>query len=184
MEVWKSVKGFEKYLAVSDEGRVKSFLRHPDGNILKAQVDNKGYLRLTCTIEGEKVRFKVHRLVAEHFVENPEGKEQVNHKDGNKQNNAVSNLEWVTASENALHAVHNGLWSAQYASTMRRNQEKITPIIATDIETGEVRYFKSMREAEREIGTRHINQVIRGLRRQAKGYTFRYAKGGDANVAI
>lgn len=183
MEVWKAVKGYEEYLAVSSQGRVKSFMRNPDGNILKAQTDNKGYLRLSCTINGKKVRFKVHRLVAEHFVDNPDNKPQVNHKDGNKRNNAVPNLEWVTMSENAVHAIKSGLWEAQHISTMKLNEARKTPIIATNIETGERLFFGSMSEAEREIGTRHINQVIKGIRRQAKGYTFRYAKGGDANVA-
>ena len=183
MEVWKSVKGYERYLAVSNQGRVKSFMRNPDGNILKPQADNKGYMRLSCTIERKKVRFKLHRLVAEHFIDNPDGKPQVNHKDGNKRNNAAYNLEWTTNAENARHAIASGLWETQYRGVMRANEAKKTPVIATHIETGESRYFGSMREAEREIGTRHINQVISGLRSQAKGFTFRYAKGGDANVA-
>lgn len=183
MEVWKPVKGYEKHLSVSNMGRVKSFMRNPEGNILKAQPDKKGYLRLRCTVEGKKLCFKVHRLVAEHFIDNPEGKPQVNHKDTNKRNNAASNLEWATNAENARHAIEHGRWDALFEGAKRCNDAKKTPIIATNIHTGERRYFESMGEAEREIGTKHINQVMKGLRGQAKGYTFRYADGGDANVA-
>lgn len=183
MEIWKPVKGYEKYLAVSDKGRVKSFMRNPEGNILKAQPDKKGYLRLRCTIERQKLCFKVHRLVAEHFIENPEDKPQVNHKDTNKQNNRVDNLEWVTNIENAHHAIENGRWETMFAGAKKANDAKRTPIIATNIDTGESLYFESMSEAERQLGTRHINQVMRGLRSQAKGYTFRYANGGDAHAS-
>lgn len=183
MEVWKPVKGYEQYLAVSSIGRIQSFMRDPDGYVLKVQPDKKGYLRLRCTVNQKKVCFKVHRLVAEHFIDNPDGKPQVNHKDGNKRNNRADNLEWATGSENAKHAIRSGLWDRQLAHTKRANDAKKTPIVATHIDTGETLYFDSMREAERVIGTRHINQVMRGLRSQAKGFTFRYAVGGDANVA-
>lgn len=178
------VKGYEKYLAVSSEGRVKSFMRDPDGYVLRAQADSKGYLRIRCTVERERVTFKVHRLVADHFIPNPDNKPQVNHKDANKKNNAVSNLEWVTNVENAHHALRNGLWDSVLEGSKRANEAKRTPIVAINIRTGERLYFDSMGDAERAIGTRHINQVIKGQRSQAKGFTFRYAERGDANVAV
>jgi hypothetical protein len=72
---------------------------------VKAQPNGKGYLRVRI---GGKRRF-VHRLVAEKYIPNPENKPQVNHKDGNKLNNSVGNLEWVTNQQNRDHAVKNGL---------------------------------------------------------------------------
>lgn len=74
---------------------------------LKPQPNGKGYLRVI--IGGH--RYFVHRLVAEKYIPNPEGKLQVNHKDGNKLNNSISNLEWVTNQENRTHAVNIGLHS-------------------------------------------------------------------------
>lgn len=76
-----------------------------NGHVLKPQPNGKGYLRVSI---GKKLHF-VHRLVAEKYIPNPEGKEQINHKDGNKLNNSADNLEWVTNQENRNHAVETGL---------------------------------------------------------------------------
>lgn len=87
---------------ITREGQV---INKHSNRILKPQPNGKGYLRV---ILGGK-RYFVHRLVAEKFIPNPENKEQVNHKDGNKLNNNVDNLEWVTNKENRKHAVENKL---------------------------------------------------------------------------
>ena len=180
MEQWKVVEGTYGALEVSDLGRVRSNLR--DGRILKTQKDNKGYQRLRMTIRREKRSFKLHRLVAQAFVPNPENKPQVNHIDGNKDNNAASNLEWVTNRENAQHAIRTGLWKSSMKAVNERNKLKLKPIIATNIVTGQQIYFKSIGAAERALDTRHITDVLKGKRRQAKGYVFAYKEGGDADV--
>ena len=180
MERWKVVEGTYGALEVSDLGRVKSNLR--DGRILKTQKDSKGYHRLRMTIKRERYSFKLHRLVAQAFVPNPENKPQVNHIDGNKDNNAASNLEWVTNKENAQHAVRTGLWKSSMKATKERNKLKLKPIIATNIATGQQMHFISIGSAERALGTRHITDVLKGKRRQAKGYVFAYKEGGDADV--
>ncbi len=107
MELWKEVEGTNGALLVSNSGRVKSLLR--DGRILKPTQDSKGYLRLRVTIGREKRSYKVHRLVAMAFVDNPNNKPQVNHINGDKTDNRASNLEWVTRKENVVHAFKHNL---------------------------------------------------------------------------
>ena len=99
-EVWQPVRGYEGLYEVSDTGRVKG----PRGP-RKPIFHYKGYLWVDLRCRGTHKWFYIHRLVATHFIPNPNQCPQVNHKDGNKTNNAVSNLEWCTASENNIHAV-------------------------------------------------------------------------------
>ncbi len=81
-----------------------------DGNAKKPQLDAKGYLRVQVYVNAKPATEKVHRLVARHFIKNPRNLPQVNHLDGDKTNNDVSNLEWVSNVENMQHAVENGLY--------------------------------------------------------------------------
>ena len=168
----KEIPGFPG-IYVTDSGEIFSELRH--GIYLKQQPDNKGYLRVRVTINGQKKQLKVHRVVAEAFVPNPMNKPQVNHKDGNKHNNRADNLEWVTNQENADHAMANGLWANVFAASKRTNDARKTPMLVTDLATGETVWFESMSDAERYCGTKHINEVLQGKRSHANGYTFRYA---------
>lgn len=172
MEVWKPINGYEGKYSVSSFGNVRN---DKTGHITPGRKTGHGYRKVTFYDHNKAIDTAyVHRLVAGAFLKKMPGETEVNHIDGNRWNNNISNLEWVSSSGNTEHAIDNGLL------TPWNNPRK--PIIATNIETGEEKYFKSMSIAEREIGTRHINLVIRGARSQAKGYTFRYADGGDANV--
>jgi NUMOD4 motif/HNH endonuclease len=114
MEIWHPCVGFETHYEVSNLGNVRSIermvnhycggLKVNPSNILKAGKSKNGYLTVSFCIDGVKSNQSVHRLVARAFIENESNKPQVNHKDGNKHNNNVNNLEWVTRSENGLHA--------------------------------------------------------------------------------
>lgn len=118
-EIWKPVKDFEGMYEVSNTGKVKSIKRSittssgrilpiPE-RILSGSKDTKGYLQVEFKKNGKRHIYFTHRLVAEAFLELKEGKNQVNHKDGNKLNNSVENLEWVTCQENIIHAWKNNL---------------------------------------------------------------------------
>lgn len=126
--MWKSVVGYEDYFEVSDDGLIRSVERFAERNrlgvkqrvcvkshILAQTPDKKGYMRVRSSIDGKKVTFKVHREVAKAFIPNPDDKEQVDHIDGNKLNNSVSNLRWVTNRENFEHSIVNGLRTGSFA---------------------------------------------------------------------
>jgi hypothetical protein len=101
------VKGYEDNYTVSDEGFV---LSNRTKTRLKRRISNCGYARIVLYKEGIPKQFSLHRLVATHFKLIPGNKPCVNHKDGNKNNCRVDNLEWCTYSENARHAISIGLW--------------------------------------------------------------------------
>lgn len=104
-ELWKDVEGYEGLYMISNLGRVKSL--HGSGRILKQS--GTIYLHVSFNKNGVQKGFLVHRLVGLAFIPNPDGKPEINHKDGDKHNNSVDNLEWVTPQENQLHSIRTGL---------------------------------------------------------------------------
>ena len=182
MEEWRPIQGTKGFIEVSNKGRVRSLLRG-EPRILKTQTDNKGYHRIRVTIEQEKRSYRVHREVAKAFIPNPEKLPQVNHRDGNKDNNSVNNLEWVTNQENAIHAIKNGLWNSVFESSQRENERRKKPVIGIDPE-GHLMRFESVSEAERYLDSRHISDVLKGKRSHVRGWTFAYAEGGDPDAVI
>ena len=122
-EEWRPVIGYEGIYDVSNFGRVKSYLRGKV-HLLKYQVDAQGYVIVTLYKNEQSKRAKVHILVAQAFIPNPSNKPQVNHIDGNKANPHVSNLEWVTQSENMLHAFRIGLKKS--ATGSKNGKAKLT----------------------------------------------------------
>lgn len=120
LEIWKDVKGFEGNYEVSSKGivkRKKGETIYKDGRIanfsetiLKQGFNRKGYARVYLSVNSNKFTKTVHRIVAETFIPNPENKNTVNHKDCNKLNNSVENLEWATNKENMQHAFRSGIF--------------------------------------------------------------------------
>lgn len=119
MEIFKEIHEFEKFYAISNKGRVKRFekicnnrnnsIRIQPEAIMKININKKGYCTVILTKNSIRYNFRVHRLVALHFIENPENKLEVNHKDGDKLNNNDWNLEWNTHKENINHSWLTGL---------------------------------------------------------------------------
>ena len=107
-EIWKDIKDYEGFYQVSNLGNVRSVPRNGTVKYYKILKPNnvKGYYQVTLQKKGKKKIYKVHRLVAKTFIKNTYNKREVNHIDGNKLNNAVTNLEWVTAKENSNHRVN------------------------------------------------------------------------------
>lgn len=118
-EKWKDVEGYEGIYQVSDRGRLRSVdrvviskngvKRKVKGRLMKQSTSNYGYKVITLRKGEIKKSHRVHRLVAESFINKEEGKTLINHKDGDKCNNRAENLEWCTNSENMKHAFKSGL---------------------------------------------------------------------------
>ena len=118
-EVWIDVVGYEGLYQVSNLGRVKNLkrkvpyakgMRTIPERILRNHINECGYVYVRLYKDAKGKNIKLHRIVAQAFIKNPENKRCVNHIDGNKQNNRAENLEWVTHSENMQHASDSGLW--------------------------------------------------------------------------
>lgn len=118
IEYWKEIPGFENYYEASNLGKIRRMqtpTKYKDGRVahfsqtvLKPSTCKKGYLKVYLSKNSKKYTIRVHQLIAKTFLENPEGKKTVNHKDLNKQNNSIDNLEWATNLENMRHAFANG----------------------------------------------------------------------------
>jgi hypothetical protein len=108
-EIWRDISGYENLYQESNFGRSRRCYKNGKIKILKPWINRQGYLIVDLCKNGKSKHFHVHRLVAQTFIPNPENKPEPNHEDGNKFNNHVSNLKWVTKSENIQHAMDNGL---------------------------------------------------------------------------
>ena len=170
--IWCKLKDFINY-SVSNDGLV----RNDKLNRLKSvnRLDRYGYPAVDIYEDGVRHYRKVHRLVVEAFIDNPENKPQVNHIDGNKRNNNVSNLEWATASENMKHAYNTGLWKPNINRGMLGKKNPNAgrhghPIKV--VETGET--FDSIADCELFLGidSRRICDVLNGNQKSTHGYSF------------
>ena len=118
------------------------------GEYLKPSYDKQGYARVSLYNNGKSTTIKIHRLVAEAYIPNPENKTDVNHKDGNKSNNDVSNLEWATRSENIKHAFNNGLKRITKKQIDRVKVDFSKSVI--DVATG--KEYNSLKDASVDLG--------------------------------
>ena len=135
-EIWKDIEGYEGLYQVSNLGRVKRMrFINKNTNIEKERIKSQkirkdGYLEVALYKNGKGKYIQVHRLVAKSFIPNPKKLPQVNHIDGNKENNCVDNLEWVTNKENVTHAIKTGL---QNNSGEHNGKAKLTQQQAEEI---------------------------------------------------
>lgn len=159
----RDIKGFSKYQAC-DNGTI---INKKTGRVLKAAPDRTGYMNVCLQENGHQYTKRVHRLVAETFMEQPNDESwQVNHIDGDKGNNRLDNLEFVTPGDNMRHAYANGLnhWEGYNETPVRI------------IETGEV--YRSQAECARAIGGSqpNINACLTGRRNKHLGYHYEYVE--------
>jgi hypothetical protein len=136
IEIWKDIDGFDGVFKISSHGRCKSIdrLRFVDngnikGKFIRGVLTTKKYLAYHLQYKGIRYSFQSHRLVAEAFIPNPNNYPEVNHKDGNKLNNHVENLEWCTCKQNTRHAFDTGLRVAMRGERNGQNKFKKASII-------------------------------------------------------
>lgn len=182
MEKWENVKGYEKYYEVSNQGRVKS---KRTNRILSQTIRGRGYWGVALNIDGKQKQVYVHRLVAEAFIENKDNLPCVNHRDEDKNNNRVGNLEWCSYSYNnnygtRLSRIAEKLRGSKASeitrkkmSLMRSGKPKKGKSVLC-IETKET--FKSAREASRKLNLANgtIADVCRGKIKTAGGFHWEY----------
>lgn len=160
----KLAEFLNKGYSVNEEGEVYN----SRGQKMKTTITKNGYERFNTSRPTKS--YLVHRLVAVCFIENPLNKEQVNHKDGNKLNNKVSNLEWVTSSENMIHGFENNLISKNKNNRGVKHFRSI-PIIAKDENGNTIHIFESAGEAERLKGFDRtaIRDAVKGKLKTYRG---------------
>jgi len=179
-EIWKSVKDYEGLYEVSNMGRIKTLSRTYYGGVCpvkiaerlrKLTVSTKGYLTLLLTKDKKSIGVKAHRIVASHFIPNPENKPQVNHKNGIKTDNRVENLEWATNKENCVHA-----WKELKREAFLQPTRGLNPNARkVKCDTLDISFDCGMDAAEvLGVSGTAISSICRGLRTQTKGLTFRY----------
>ena len=154
---WKSISGYEGVYEVSDTGLVRSF-KNGRERILSPRKQRRGYLAVSLHKDRKRKHMLVHRLVAAAFIPNPLGLKTVNHKDEDKTNNEVANLEWLSLADN-----------------IRYSKDK--PVCQLDKLGNVVGQFSSVHEAGRQTGIfwSSIWSVCRGIYKTAGGYSWRYA---------
>ena len=171
--MWKDIKGYEGLYQVSEKGEVRRILK--SGKTKPVKPRDGLYYTVSLSKNNKYTSFNIHRLVAEAYLDMPESNEplEVNHKDGNKLNNNVENLEWVTQRQNMLHAI-NQLNHYPWGKPPRK-------VKCINPDTGEViQEFYSIADAARTLGKMSartgITAVCQGLQPKAYGYKWEYAE--------
>ena len=169
-EIWCTIKGYEGMYEVSDQGRVRS-LKFGKERILRPGMDGCGYLQVGLWKNGDRNVFLVHRLVAQSFIPNPDNLPEVNHRDENKENNFVQNLEWCSDKYNTNYGTRN-----QRVSEKNTNGKLSKPVLQFTKDGELVGEWKSMMDVQRNLGyaNQHISSCCKGKLKSAYGFIWKF----------
>lgn len=180
-EKWKDISGYEGIYRISSLGRVYAYkiTKGRKGDfILKQATQTQGYKQVKLYLEDTKKTFYVHRLVATAFINNPNNKKFVNHKDGNKANNIETNLEWCTKSENTIHSYRElgriSLWKgSKHRAGIPSKFRK--PVLKISIEGEILKEYECGRHVEKDgFCYKCVSQVCLGKCRKHKGFIWKF----------
>jgi len=186
--MWKDVVGYEGLYEVSDSGEVRSRdryiktdIRHVKSRLIKGKIlfqnlKSNGYKTVDLSKEGKVKTTSVHRIVAEAFLSNPDGLHFVNHKDSNRSNNAVDNLEWVTSSENRKHGITNGFVTFKAKPIFCKETGMIfeRPMFAAE---WVMENYPERTNGTKRITAQNIRTACKGRTPKAYGFTWIYHEG-------
>lgn len=166
IEIFKDIRGYEGLYRISNIGRVYSLKTN---KYLSANKHRCGYMKVTLFNDGKAKTFLVHRLVAANFIANPNKYRDINHKDGNKTNNVVDNLEWCTVSENTKHAFDNNLggFRDRALENLRKINEAATYKKVIFKKGNELIEFSSVSKAADMLELKRDN-ITRAIRKKQK----------------
>lgn len=189
-EIWKDIKGYEGYYQISNYGKVKSLGRYyfsgihnvakkyQNENIRKEEKTKNGYIRVALCKDGKIKKCLVHRLVAEHFIDNLNSYPQVNHKDENKENNYFKNLEWC-----------DNKYNVNYGKRNERAKKSITTIKGRkvnqyDLKDNFIKQYVSINSASKQFNRKgsNIRACCIGKQKTAYGYKWKYANDELQNL--
>lgn len=145
-EHWKDIKDFEGLYQVSNWGRVKS-LKWGKEKIMTPRKDRGGYLQVHLCKDGKQYMKLAHRLVAQHFIDNPNNLPEVNHKDENKQNNHFENLEWCTRAHNNNYGSRN-----ERVAKVMTNGKRSKAVLQLNLDGISIKEWPSVNEVKRQLG--------------------------------
>lgn len=177
-KIWKDIPSYNSMYKISNEGDVMSFVLSKSGKILK-QNDVKGYRRVVLCNGDTQKQWAVHRLVALAFIENPENKPHINHKNGVRNDNRLENIEWCTISENAIHSFrvlgHTNPLKGKFGKDHPTHGKGVLvhPARRVKCDTLDME-FDTIGEAQRILGVNNISVVCSGKFKHTRGLTFRY----------
>lgn len=173
-EIWKDIEGYVGFYQVSNLGNIKN---KKNGKKLKLEKTKKGYLRVQLSKNNIGKKFLVHRLVALTFFNNYNDNLQVNHKDGNKENNCINNLEFVTQEQNMRHAFDNNLIKRKKG----KENNKSKKVNQYDLNGNFIKLWYCIHDIERELGLKNYNisACCKKKRKTCGGYIWKYEKGDE-----
>lgn len=188
-EIWKDIPGFEGFYKINRNGNVLSIRNRPKSKVKNKVIDRPGLLKILtgngykyfkAWIYGKSTHVLIHRAIAQCFIPNPENKPHVNHKNANRSDNRIRNLEWVTPKENAMHAWNMGLYQDPpkfWLGKRGKSHIRSKPINRINTDGRIIKRYENACFAAEDLGLdrRTVSKVACGKLKHIKGFLFKFA---------